>query len=538
MSRWLSSGGVAVIIAVTTGCGISLPSHAPPTTLPAQPTTINFVDPASVPGLAVRVSSDDSAPRHVFTAYPVPPAAAPLGERLRRATEAAVRGLGRPGGKGGGAATELNVGWQITAASGGVYGVRLRTGTLTGSAWRNSLATYWYDARSGRVHDSAGLLKDGAALARLAALTRARLGTLGPPVRPAAVRADRDLFDSLNFNPRGDLVAEFDDGRVAPARMGRIAVAVPRQDATPLLSEFGLRVMTVVDSATPPTLPASPPPEFTPSPEVTGPDRAGYGGGGLSGGAGRAGGRADCSVTKCVALTFDDGPGPRTRALLAALAEHHALATFFTLGAGGEARPDLLRAIAAAGHLIANHTWTHRDLAPMDVNRISDELNRTQIAIGVATGRVPRLMRAPYGSTGGGTVAAARALNLAIVGWDVDAGDARDAGPAAVARRTVARVRPGSIVLLHEQGPATVPALREILARLTAKGYAFVTVPELYGSRGMDPGRVYGGAEPPLRRARHRAAGTEPDPSQVATAPGSAASALRDAAGSHPGRDI
>ncbi|MFC7381611.1 polysaccharide deacetylase family protein [Sphaerisporangium rhizosphaerae] len=511
MSRLPLAGGVAAVIAITAGCGMAMPFSSPdlPATLPAQPTTINFVDPASIPGLAVHTTSDDSADRHVFAGYPAPASAPALGERLRQVTAAAVRRFAAtPGARRGAAGpSELNIGWQVTAASGGVFGVRLRTGTFTGGTWRTSLATYWYDGADGRVHDSADLVKDARALDTLATVVRARLGTFGPGITAGAVRPDRTLFDSLNFNPHGDLVAEFDDGRVAPARMGRIAVAVPGHEAAGLLSDLGRRVMKAVDAATPPTLAASPPPEYSPSP---GDDDADNGGGGASG----AGGGSDCSVTKCVALTFDDGPGPRTGPLLSILARYGARATFFALGPNAEARPDLLRRIAAAGDLIANHSWTHRDLTTMDVHRISDELDRTQIAAGIATGRAPRLMRAPYGDTDAKVAAAARALNLSIVGWSVDTADARDPDPRAVARRAVDGARPGSIILMHEAGAATARALPLVLTGLEKKGYAFVTVPELYGSRHMGPGQVYAGADPPPRRARTRrqeAPATVPD---------------------------
>ncbi|WP_344934868.1 polysaccharide deacetylase family protein [Sphaerisporangium flaviroseum] len=86
---------------------------------------------------------------------------------------------------------------------------------------------------------------------------------------------------------------------------------------------------------------------------------------------------------------------------------------------------------------------------------------------------------------------AARALNLSVIGWNVDASDAGDSDPEAVARRAVDRARPGSIILMHEGGPATITALPAILRGPAAHGYALVTVPELFGSRGLEPGRVY-----------------------------------------------
>ncbi|WP_248961918.1 polysaccharide deacetylase family protein [Sphaerisporangium perillae] len=520
MSRLSLSGGIAFIVAITAGCGVTFPpsfGDRPATTLPSQPTVINFVDPSTVGGLSVRTASDDSAGLHVFTGYPAPAAAPALAARLKEVTAAAVRRFtaasasgadGRPApapttSSAPSAPSELNVGGQLTAASGGVFGVRLRTGTLTGSTWRNSLRTYWYDADTRHVHDSADLLKDGTALGTLTSIVRNRLWAIGPEMNVNAVKPDRALFDSLNFNPHGDLVVEFDDGQVAPAPMGRIAIAVGKREATPLLSDFGQRAMAVVDSATPATLSASPPPEFTPPPDGGDPGDGGPSGG-ASGGGSRAGGRPDCSVTKCVALTFDDGPGPQTGRLLSILARYSARATFFTLGASAQARPDLLRQIVAAGHLVAAHSWSHRDLTTLDAHRISDELGRTQIAAGVAIGRTPSLMRAPYGHTDAKVATAARALNLSIVGWSVDTADARDPDPGSVARRAIDGTRPGAIVLMHESGPATAPALLRVLAALEAKGYAFVTVPELYGSRRMEPGRMYTEADSPPRRRRAR----------------------------------
>ncbi|MEV7968692.1 polysaccharide deacetylase family protein [Sphaerisporangium sp. NPDC088356] len=477
MSRLLRSGGIALLVAITAGCGVAFPFEDEPTTLPAQPTTINFVAPSAVGGLSAQTISDESGDRHVFVSYPSIASAPELAEKLRQTTSATVRRFSkdthaRPKAL---APPELNVGWQLTAASGGVFGVRMRTGLFTGDQWRNSLGTLWYDQDARRVHDSADLLKDGHALVTLAAIVQNRLWTLGPDMKVDAVKPDRAMFDSLNFNPHGDLVAEFDDGQVAPARMGRIAVAVPKQEAAPLLSDFGRRTMEVVDSATPGSIPGTPPPESPPAP----------------GDPGVRGTSVNCAATRCVALTFDDGPGPQTDRLLAILAEYDARATFFTVGANAEAQPALLRRIIDAGHLIANHSWSHRDLATLDIHKISDELSRTQMMIGTV-GPAPALLRAPYGGVTAKVVTVARALKLSIVGWSLDTADARDPDPAAVARRAIDGAHPGSVILMHDGGPATLAALPKLLKGLAARGYAFVSVPELYGSRGMEPGQVYG----------------------------------------------
>jgi peptidoglycan/xylan/chitin deacetylase (PgdA/CDA1 family) len=484
MSRLLLSGGIALLAAITTGCGVALPSffRDEPTTLPSQPTTINFVVPSTVSGLSIHTVSDDSGDPHVFISYPVLPSAPALAEKLRQVTSVARRGFARdapagtrrPGGEGPDSAPEFNVDWQLTAASGGVFGVRLRTGLFSGGRWQNSLTTVWYDGSARRVRDSADLLKGGDALSTLAGVVRNRLWNLGPEMKVSAVKASPAMFDSLDFNPHGDLVVEFDDGQVAPARMGRMAVAVPKQEAMPLLSGFGLRAMRVVDSATPESIPASPPPELSPNPAPTARGRP-----------------VNCATTRCVALTFDDGPGPQTDRLLSALAAYGAHATFFTVGTSAEARPDLLRRMTAAGHLVADHSWSHRGLTTLDKHKISDELSRTQIVIGTQTGRPPSLLRAPYGVVNARVLTVARALKLPIVGWSLDTADARDPDPEAVARRAIEGTRPGSIILMHDSDPVTVTALPKVLKALAGRGYAFVTVPELYGPRGMEPGQLY-----------------------------------------------
>ncbi|MDH2428957.1 polysaccharide deacetylase family protein [Sphaerisporangium sp. TRM90804] len=476
MSRSRLSGGIALLVAVSAACGISLPSSRPrePATLPAQPTTINFVDPSTVTGLSVRTVSGESRVPHLYVSHPVLAAAPELNAAVERATSAAVRGYLAPkaGAKAAERAGELNIDGQLTAASASVYGVRVRTGRYDGKSWRNSLTTYWYDAAARRVHDSAGLLKDDAALASLSALVKDRLRRLAPAVRTEAVLPRRALFDSLNFNPHGDLVAEFDDGQVGPARMGRIAVAVPRDRAAALLSDFGRRTRDAVDAATPSSMPRTPPSV----PVDDGETRESPPGG--------------CAVAKCVALTFDDGPGPATGSLLAILSQFGAHATFFATGESARAQPGMVERISAAGNLVGNHSWSHRDLTTLDDHQISDGLGRAQMAIATATRRTPPLLRAPYGHVSARVLTVAHRLGLAIAGWNVDTSDWRDRDPAAVARRAVAGARPGSIILMHDTGPATVAALPLVLKGLEARGYTCVTLTELPDSSGRAPGTV------------------------------------------------
>ncbi|MDP9863394.1 MULTISPECIES: polysaccharide deacetylase family protein [Streptosporangium] len=443
---------------------------------------INYADPSAVHGLSVRnLSGGDSGDRRVHVAYPSVDGAPRLTEKLRRTvTEQLDRftrdtsmnhALPHP---------EFNVDWQLTAASDQVLGVRLRIGESLGNGWSEARTTVWYDRVDSRALDSAALLRDDAALAELARLVRERLAVQGPRVNPHAIKPGPRQFDSLGFNPRGDLVVEFDDSQVAGGSMGRVAVAVPASEAEPLLSATGMRAQRAARAA------QTPPPgseEFIEAASTTEPPARSS-----------KAGEVDCAKAKCIALTYDEGPGPHTGRLLDALAREGARATFFSVGSNASARPELLRRMRQEGHLVANHTWSHRDLTSLPGSKVADQLNRTQYAITQAIWQVPTLMRPPYGASNIQVAAVARRMGLSVVRWSVDTEDQGDPDPGAIADRAVSRARPGAIVLMHDVHGATVDATPQILRRLKEKGYTFVTVPELYGPRGMQPGGTYDSA--------------------------------------------
>ncbi|MFD0684976.1 polysaccharide deacetylase family protein [Actinomadura fibrosa] len=198
----------------------------------------------------------------------------------------------------------------------------------------------------------------------------------------------------------------------------------------------------------------------------------------------------DCRHAKCVALTFDDGPMESTGKLLDILEERRVRATFFLVGENVEAHPGLVWRERQAGHEIANHSWSHADLGRASEKKAVSEVARTQEAIRRAIGETPVLMRPPYGSTDKRLAAITRRMNLAQVLWTVDPLDWEVRDRRAVERRVTRAVRPGYVVLMHDIHPTTVAAVPEIIDRLKAKGYRFVTVSELFGGR-LTPGRKY-----------------------------------------------
>lgn len=198
----------------------------------------------------------------------------------------------------------------------------------------------------------------------------------------------------------------------------------------------------------------------------------------------------DCTQVKCVAITFDDGPGSQTDELLRMLSAVDALATWFPLGAVVADSPDRLRAIADAGHEIGNHSWSHPQLTARSNGEIDTQVTRTAELIEELLGTRPSLVRPPYGAISRRVVAELGRLNAPAILWDVDSRDWATRNATSVRRAVLRQVRPGSIVLLHDIHPSTIAAMPRILRTLAARDYVFVTVSELFGGE-LKAGQVY-----------------------------------------------
>jgi len=190
-----------------------------------------------------------------------------------------------------------------------------------------------------------------------------------------------------------------------------------------------------------------------------------------------------------VALTFDDGPGPATPAALALLRRFGDRATFFLVGRNLARWPGLPRAELERG-VVGDHTWTHPFLTRLAPREMDAEIARTQAALVRATRAPVRLFRPPYGFRDAAIDHEARRLGMLDVLWSLDSGDSYPPPGASAGKivRTLARlVRPGSIMLLHENRRQTMAALPAVLRELRARGFRAVTVPELLA---VDPPSV------------------------------------------------
>lgn len=183
-----------------------------------------------------------------------------------------------------------------------------------------------------------------------------------------------------------------------------------------------------------------------------------------------------------VALTFDDGPWPgATDRVLAILRRLHVRATFFMVGRQVEAYPGVVRRVQAAGHEIGNHSFDHPEgFAGLTDEHIVAEMSDTNGLL-ADLGVTPTGFRPPGGSYDDGVVATARAQGMRTVLWDIDPRDwVAGAPPKQIVSSILHRVRPGSIVLLHDGGGDarhTIKALPDLIRRLRHRGYRFVTIP-------------------------------------------------------------
>ncbi len=198
-----------------------------------------------------------------------------------------------------------------------------------------------------------------------------------------------------------------------------------------------------------------------------------------------------------VALTYDDGPNPPyTGRILDVLRAERVHATFFVVGRAVSADPATVRRIVREGHAIGNHTWDHRHLLVETPATMRSELQRTDAAIYAAAGVHTRLMRPPFGARDFAVLGEARQLGYTVVMWSVPLPNDWDRpGDATIAQRVLDHVGDGSIIVLHDGNRGIVcrgmhasdvcdrsqdvAATRLIVERLRARGFRFVTVPQL-----------------------------------------------------------
>jgi peptidoglycan-N-acetylglucosamine deacetylase len=180
---------------------------------------------------------------------------------------------------------------------------------------------------------------------------------------------------------------------------------------------------------------------------------------------------------RAIALTIDDGPSPvYTPQILHLLARYRVTASFSMIGAQVDEYPALVREVAAAGHVILNHTWRHLDLPALPGAAVRAEMDRATDAIHHVTGRVPRFFRAPYGAWSPLVFEHCENTGMTPVDWSVDPRDWARPGVREIVGNILGNTRTGSIILEHDGGgnrSETVAALKIVIPRLLDAGFHF-----------------------------------------------------------------
>lgn len=189
---------------------------------------------------------------------------------------------------------------------------------------------------------------------------------------------------------------------------------------------------------------------------------------------------------KAVAFTFDDGPHPLyTKQLLDIFRKVNGKATFFMIGQEIEAFEDIAKEVHAAGHEIANHTYSHPDLTKITPEEAEEEIKRTDEIIRRVTGQSPTNFRPPYFAVNEEVLSLAAKFRYRSIGCvNGEAKDWEQPGVDFILERTRAACKKGSIFIFHDgygEREQTIEAVRVMVGELAADGYRFLTVSELLG---------------------------------------------------------
>jgi peptidoglycan-N-acetylglucosamine deacetylase len=200
--------------------------------------------------------------------------------------------------------------------------------------------------------------------------------------------------------------------------------------------------------------------------------------------------------SKQLALTYDDGPNdPHTLRLLEVLARHHVQATFFLIGRYVEQRPDIVRDLVKAGHVVGNHTFTHPLLIFKSERELRTQLDKCDRALTNAVGEHSNLFRPPFGGRRPAVLRVARQRGLEPIMWNVTGYDWNAPSAEHIERKVTSQVRGGNVILLHDGGHRdfgadrsyTVTATDRLISRYQAEGYEFVTIPQMMGKAVVSP---------------------------------------------------
>jgi peptidoglycan/xylan/chitin deacetylase (PgdA/CDA1 family) len=180
-----------------------------------------------------------------------------------------------------------------------------------------------------------------------------------------------------------------------------------------------------------------------------------------------------------VVLTFDDGPWPTTASVLKTLADECTKAVFFPIGLHTTYHPEILRQVAAAGHTIGAHTWSHAHLDSKKLNEAQarEEIEKGFSAVKMALGAAPApFFRFPALAHTQATLGYLGTRNIAMFSCDIDSFDFKSSGPDQIIQNVMTKLdkQGKGVILMHDLQKHTAAALPTLLRRLKAGGYKIV----------------------------------------------------------------
>ncbi|WP_026926608.1 polysaccharide deacetylase family protein [Granulicoccus phenolivorans] len=477
-SRTVKTAAVALVAAVAlAGCGTD-PSQGAKGSNPSQskdapppPPEFSRVDGGNVSGLTTVTYTDDE--KKIRAEVPEIGPARTLTSAMEVLRERSLRNSAHEG------ATETNVGWQLIASSPNAVGMEVTYSYVKDGAKTEMPMVVWYDTEAKRVYSSPILIdaKQWGAFKKIVANATESDKSIDPTKLSQALdsnAAPEGNGPALGFDSNGDMIARFPSGAL---KTEAVDLRIPGRQVQPVLSAYGKQALdattgpSAFNGTAKPAESASPTPASTASGASSDPNQVPRPSTAVG---------VDCTKVKCVALTFDDGPGDGTPKVVDAFVKENSGATFFMIGQSLQANKAIGKNSASSGMEMAAHSWTHPDLARISPDKLNTEVTKTSAQMNDIFGRKPMLVRPPFGSHNDRVDKVIGDDGASVMQWSVDTLDWQTKStPKTEASALGAGSKGGEIVLMHDIHPTTVDAVPAIVKGMKDKGVRMVTLSEL-----------------------------------------------------------
>ncbi len=335
-----------------------------------------------------------------------------------------------------------------------------------------------YDAKTGEQITTKDMFKSGDYLKSLSTEAREKLKTvLGQNYNTDTVNKGTspvyENFDQFEIGNGNVYVIVFEPGQVAPTNLGAIRAELPVSGIENILSDKALTVIypeLVKAQETKQAQQDSVNTELSSKLAAAQPLATDE--------------KTDCSIKKCIALTFNDGPSANTPKLLDILKQYNVKASFYVIGRQISGNEETLKRIASEGHDIGIQTWDHLDLAYANAENVQNQVDKTNQAIVGVVGKKSYMVRPPYGSFSNFNMVT---NGLPYILWSVDPSDWKDKNTDVLYQKVMASAKTGAIVISHDTQSTTVEAYRRIIPDLISQGYSLVTVSDLVDIDAKNP---------------------------------------------------